>query len=130
MQLCRYSTLLKLPNKKVSSLYLDPILSISFDVSCSYLANTPIAPLSDPNKPYLLFTGTSKYCYSGILTQASMEKSNKALVQLLPDNDPLTSVKSQTQDLKLNANVVHPVAYISSQCRWPTITKECFSIFM
>ena len=50
----------------------------------------------------------SKYCYSGVVTQASTDESNEALVQLLTDNDPLTSVESQTQDLKLNANLVHP----------------------
>ena len=55
----------------------------------------------------------SKYCYFGVLTQASIDESNKALVQLLTDNDPPTSVESQIQDLKLNANLVHPVAYIS-----------------
>ena len=64
-----------------------------------------------------------------------MDKSNEALVQLLTHNDPLTSVESQTQNLKLDANLVHPVAYISdsfteSQSRGPTITKECFGIFM
>ena len=70
-----------------------------------------------------------------ILTQTSMDESNEALIQLLTDKDLLTSVESQTQDLKLNSNLVHPVTYISgsfteSQCRWPTITKECFDIFM
>ena len=39
-----------------------------------------------------------------------MDKSNKALLQLITDNDPLTSVKYQTQDLKLNANLVHTIA--------------------
>ena len=72
-------------------------------------------------------------CYLCILTQASTDKSNEALIQLLLDNNPLTSVISQTQDLKLNSNSLHPVAYISgnlteSQCRWPPITKECFGI--
>ena len=95
----------------------------------------PITQLPDQNKPYLLFTDASKYCYSGMLTQASMDESNKALVKPLTDKEPFTSVESQTQDLKLNFNLVHPVAYISgsfteSQCRWPAITRECFGIFM
>ena len=81
---------------------------------CSCLANAPIVQLPDPNKPYLIFTDASEYCYSGILTQASMDKSYEALVQLLSDNDPLTSVESQTQDLKLDTNLVHPIAYISA----------------
>ena len=77
----------------------------------------------------------SNYCYSGVITQASTDESNEALVQLLLDNDPLTSVESQTQALKLNANLVLPIAFISgslteSQCRWPAITKECFGTFM
>ena len=107
----------------------------SFDVLSSHLANTPIVQLSDPNKPYLLFTDASKYHYSGVIMQASTNESHKTLVQLLTDDDPLTSVDSQAQDLKLNANLVHYVAYISgsfneSQYIWPTFTKECFGIFM
>ena len=102
---------------------------------CSHLANTPIVQLPDPNKPDLLFTDASKYCYSDVLAQASTEESNEALVHLLAGNDPLIHIDSQTQDLKLNANLVHPIAYTSgsfteSQCRWPAITKECFGIFM
>ena len=51
-----------------------------------------------------------------------MDECNKALVLLLTDNDPLASVESETQDLKLDANLVHPIAYMSgrfteSQCR-------------
>ena len=95
----------------------------------------PIAQLPDPNMPYLLFMDASKYSYSGMLTKASADESNEALAQLLTDKSPLTSVESQTQDLKLNFNLVHPVVYISgsfteSQYRWPAITKKCFGIFM
>ena len=102
---------------------------------CLHLANTPIVCLPGPNKPYLLFMDASKYCYSDVLTKASTEESNEALVQLLTGNDPLTSIESQTQDLKLDANLIHPIVYISgsfteSQCRWPAINKECFCIFM
>ena len=102
---------------------------------CSCLANTLIVQLPDPNKPYLLFMDAGKYCNSGIPTQASMDKSNEALAQLLTDSDILTSVESQTQDLKCDTNLVDPIAYISgsfteSQCRLPAITKECFGIFM
>ena len=104
---------------------------------CHYskFTNTPIVQWPDPNKPYLLFMDASKYCYSGMLTQASMDESNEALLKLLTDEDPFTSVELQTQDLKLNSTLVQPVAYISgnfteSQYRWPAITKECFSVFM
>ena len=121
--------------RKSQTFILTPYCQCSFHVLCSYLANTSIVQLPDPNKPYLLFMDGSKYCYSGVLTQASMDESNDTLVQLLTDNDPLTSVESQTQDIKLNANLFHPITYISSsstesQCRWLTITKECFCIFM
>ena len=89
----------------------------------------PTVQLPDPNKPYLLVTDASKYRYLGMFTQALTGESNKALLKLLTDKDPLTNVKSETQDLKLNSNLVHPVAYISgsfteSQCIWPIITKE------
>ena len=70
-----------------------------------------------------------------MLTQASTDESNEALIMLLTDLDSLKSVESQTQDLQLKSNIVHPVAYISgsfteSQCRRPAITKACFGVFM
>ena len=107
----------------------------SFDMLCSQLTNMPVGQLPDPNKLYLLFTDASKFCYSDMLTQASTDKTNETIIKLLTDKDPIKSVESQTQDLQLKSNIVHPVAYISgsfnkSQCRWPTITKECFGIFM
>ena len=102
---------------------------------CPWLTNTPIVQLPNPNKLYLLFTDVSKFCYSGMLTQAPIEDSNKALLRILTSKDPLEIVEYQTQDLWLESNTVHPVAYISgsfsqSQCRWPAITKECFIAFM
>ena len=95
----------------------------------------PIVQLPDPNKLYLLFTDVSKFCCSDVLTQASTNESNEALINLLTDKDPLKSVKSKTQDLQLKSNIVHPVAYISgsftdSQCRWPAITKDGFGVLM
>ena len=68
---------------KVQPIIWTPDCQSSFDMLCSCLANTPFVWLPDPNKPYLLFTDASKYCYSGVLTQASTEESNEALVQLL-----------------------------------------------
>ena len=68
--------------------------------------------LPDPNKPYVLFTEANKFCYLGVLTEASTNKSNKALIKLPTDSDPLYSVHSETQDLQMDS-VVHPVAYIS-----------------
>ena len=52
-----------------------PECQSSFDMLCSQLANAPIAQLSNPNKPYLLFTDVSKFCYSGVLTHESTKDS-------------------------------------------------------
>ena len=87
----------------------------------SRLDNTPIVQLPDPNKSYLLFTDASKFSYSGVLTQASTEVSNEAFMKILTSDAPLISIESQTQDLQLEFNVIHPVAYIAgsfSQCQW------------
>ena len=102
---------------------------------CSQHTNTPKVQLPHPNKLYLLFTDVSKFCYSGVFTQASAEDSNEALLRILTSEDPLKIVESQTQNIWFESNIVHPVAYISgsqsqSQCRWPAITKECSSVFM
>ena len=112
-----------------------PECQASFDMLCSRLTNTPIVQLPDPNKPYLLFTDVSKFCYSGVLTQASTEDSNEALLKILTSEAPSKVLNLKHRTLNLNPNVIHPVAYISgsfsqSQCRWPVITKECFSVFM
>ena len=92
---------------------LTPHCQSSFDMLCSRVVHTPIVQLPDPNKPYLLFTDESKICYSGLLTQVSINESNKALIELLTDKDLLKSVQSQTQVLQLKSNIVHTVAYIS-----------------
>ena len=70
-----------------------------------------------------------------MLTQASTADSNEANMKILTSQAPLTSVEPQIQDFQLSSNVIHLVAYISGsfsqiQCRWPAITKECFSVFM
>ena len=54
-----------------------------------------------------------KFCYSGMLTQASNKELNEALIKMLTHKDPLESIESQTWDLQLNSNVVYPVTYIS-----------------
>ena len=53
----------------------------------------------DPYNLYLLFTDAGKFCYSDVLNPASTNESNKALIKLLTNKDPLKSVKSQTEDL-------------------------------
>ena len=69
-----------------------PDCQSTFDMLHSRLANTLIVQLPDLNKPCLLFTDASKFCYSGVLTQASKDESNKAFLKLLTDNGPLKSV--------------------------------------
>ena len=54
----------------------------------------------------------SKFDYLCVLTQASIEDSNEALLKILTSKDPLESVDSQTQKLQLESNVIHPVTYI------------------
>ena len=107
-----------------------PECQSSFNMLCSWLTNTIVyLQLPDPNKLYLLFMDTSKYCYSGMLTEASTEDSNKALTKMLTDKDPSEGSNPQTQNLQLESNDVHSLAYISgnfseSQCRWPAIRKN------
>ena len=60
----------------------------------------------DPNKLCLLFTDTGKFCYSDVLNPASTNESNKVLIKLLTDKDPLKSVISQTEDLPLKSVMV------------------------
>ena len=108
---------------------LTPDCQASFYMLCSQFTNTTIVQLPNPNKPYLLFTDVSKFCYSGMLTQASAEDSTKVLLRICTSEDTLKSVESQTLKLQLESNVIHPVAYISgsfsqSQCRWPAITNN------
>ena len=100
-----------MPNKKVPPFIWILDCQSSFYALCLCLANTPTVHLPDPHKSYLLFMDASKYCYLGVLTQASMNESNEALVQLLKNTDPLTSVEPQTQDFKLDANLVHPICF-------------------
>ena len=76
-----------------------PECEASFDMLCSRLANTPIVQLPDLNKPYLLFREASKFCYSGVLTQASTENLSQALLKMVTSEVPLKSVESQTKDL-------------------------------
>ena len=72
-----------------------PDCQFSFNMFHSRLTYIPIVPLADPSKPYILFRDASKICYSGVLTQASTDKSNKTLIKLLTDKDPLKKVHSK-----------------------------------
>ena len=69
------------------------------DMLCLMLVNTPVVQLPDPNRPYLLFTDASKFCYSDVFTQASTADSNEALIKILTSKAPLPNIESQTQVL-------------------------------
>ena len=58
-----------------------PECQASFNMFHIQLSNTPIVQLPNPNKPYVLFTDVSRFCYSDVLTQASTEDSNKTLLR-------------------------------------------------
>ena len=60
----------------------------SYDILCSRLTYTPRVQLPNPNKPYLLFTDMSKFCYAGVLTQASTDDSNEAFFKILTSEAP------------------------------------------
>ena len=70
-----------------------------------------------------------------MLTQASMDKSNKTLLKLLTDKDPLTIIESQTQDLKPSSNLVHPehifqATLLKANADGPQSVRNFFGILM
>ena len=92
-------------NVQITTLCLDPRIQTRFDMLHSQLTSTPMVHFPNPNKPYLLFTHVSKFCYSGMLTQASTEDLNEAFLRMLTitSEDPLESVESQTQKHQLKS---------------------------
>ena len=84
----------------------------NFDLLKNALTTEPILVYPDPNKPYVLFTDTSKYAWSCVLTQ---EHSH------IMDNKEI--------------KILHPITYQSglfkgSQVNWATLTKEAHAIYM
>ena len=76
------------------------------------IIDEPILVYPDPNKPYVLFTGASKYAWSCVLTQGyTYEIDNK------------------------EKKVLHPITYMSglfkgSQINWACLTNEAYAIYM
>ena len=76
------------------------------------LIKEPILRFPDPNKPYILYTDTSKYAWSCVLMQ------------------------QYTHDIDSKQIVVnHPITYVSglfkgSQLNWAALTKEAYAIYM
>ena len=84
----------------------------NFDLLKNALTTKPILFYPDPNKPYVLFTDTSKYAWLCVLTQ---EHSH------IMDNEEI--------------KILHPITYQSglfkgSQVNWATLTKEAHAIYM
>ena len=84
----------------------------SFELLKEALFKEPILRFPDPNKPYTLYTDTSKYASSCVLTQQYTHNiDNKQIV------------------------VNHPITYVSdlfkgSQLNWVALTKEAYAIYM
>ena len=84
----------------------------SFELLKEALIKEPILRFPDPNKPYILYTDTSKYAWLCVLTQQyTHDIDNKQIV------------------------VNHPITYISglfkgSQLNWAALTKEAYAIYM
>ena len=83
----------------------------SFEMLKDALITSPILKYPNPNKPYTLFTGASKYAWACVLTQEhEHEKDGKVF--------------------KIN----HPITFASglfkgSQLIWAALTKEAFAIY-
>ena len=76
------------------------------------LCTKPILKFPDLQKPYVLFTDTSKYAWAGVLTQPYTEEAEGKVV-----------------------TTHHPVTYVSglfrgSQLNWAALTKEAYAIYM
>ena len=84
----------------------------SFQTLKDALCTEPIFKFPDPQRLYVLSTGTSKYAWAGVLTQPYTE-----------------AIKGKV------TTVHHPVTYMSglfrgSQLNWATLTKEAYAIYM
>ena len=71
----------------------------------------PILKYPDPNKPYVLYTDSSKYAWSCVLTQ-EYEYENEGKLE----------------------KIHHPITYArrlfkGSQINWATLTKETYAIY-
>ena len=77
-----------------------------------FITSSPILRYPDPNLPYVLYTDSSKYTWSGILVQ-------KQTVEL-PDS---TKQEMEVQILQQSGT------YTEMQERWSTIKKEAYTIY-
>ena len=109
--ICNYADiayLLDYSTHKVQTFIWTLECQASFDILHFRLANTPIVQVPDPKKPYLLFTDASKFCYSGVLTQASIADSNETPMKILTSEVPFASVLNH----KHRTFTFHPMSFI------------------
>ena len=85
---------------------------LAFNMLKDKLCEAPILHYPDSNKPYTLFTDSSKHSWASVLTQEfETEVKGKVLKEL------------------------HPVTYVSglfhgSQLNWAALTKEAYAIYL
>ena len=89
-----------------------PMCQESFELLKASLMMEPILTYPDPNLPYVLFTGASKYAWACVLTQEKTHMFEEKEVKIL-----------------------HPITYMSglfrgSQMNWVCLTKEVYAIYM
>ena len=77
-----------------------------------FLLEEPVLKYPNPDRPYVLYTDTSKYAWAGVLTQAYRH----------------------TMD-GVEKEIHHPVTYVSGlfrgpQINWAALIKEAYAIYM
>ena len=84
----------------------------SFELLKRKLIEAPVLQYPDHSKPYVLFTDTSKYAWSCVLTQEYTHEIEEK-----------------------ERKVLHPITFMSglfkgSQLNWAGLTKEAYAIYM
>ena len=84
----------------------------AFEMLKEVLLKEPIVKYPDPEKPYVLYTNTSKYAWAGVLTQSYQHKDEKGMKE-----------------------IHHPITYISGlfrgpQINWVALVKEAYVIYV
>ena len=98
--------------KKDKKFEWTPACQKSFKLLKETLCGETVLKYADTSKPYTLYTDTSKFSWTGVLTQS---------------HTTVIDGKSITTD--------HPVTFVSglfrgSQLNWAALTKEAFAIYM
>ena len=83
----------------------------SFEMLKDALITSPILKYPDPNKPYTLFTGASKYAWACVLTQEHEDKKDGKVFKI---KYPITFASG---------------LFKGSQLNWAALTEEAFAIY-